>query len=100
MTAAFSVRIDPELLNDAKKAAAKAGVSFTAYVSGALRLRMNATPSLLDQPMRDLTLVRPTSDVPRATRRVVRQGSLPGGDVCAHPFRDSQNRCRVCGQKR
>lgn len=36
----------------------------------------------------------------RATRTVTRQGTLPGGDTCAHPFRDEQNRCRVCGQQR
>jgi hypothetical protein len=31
------------------------------------------------------------------SRTVIRQGALPGGDVCAHPFRDDDGKCRVCG---
>jgi hypothetical protein len=33
-------------------------------------------------------------------RTMTRQGTLPGGDACAHPFRDKQNRCRKCGSQR
>lgn len=31
------------------------------------------------------------------SRPVIRQGTLPGGDVCAHPFRDDDGKCRICG---
>lgn len=34
---------------------------------------------------------------PRTIRTVTRQGTLPGGAVCAHPFRDDDGKCRVCG---
>jgi hypothetical protein len=38
----------------------------------------------------------------RATQRrtIVRQGTLPGGAMCAHPFRDATNKCRTCGVQR
>ena len=70
MTAAFSVRIDPDLLDESKTAAVTAGESFTAYVSGALRLRNSGGASLLDQPM----VPRETLKLPQADVEAVARG--------------------------
>ena len=40
----------------------------------------------------------PVTGPARATRPMTRQGTLPDGSVCAHPFRDDRDVCRICGQ--
>jgi hypothetical protein len=92
MTTAFSVRLADELLAESKAKALEAGESFTAYVAGALRARNSGAASILTQPM-----------VPRETPQVEAHPSSwtrPTPETCAHPFRDNQNRCRVCGEQR
>jgi hypothetical protein len=42
----------------------------------------------------------PPAAPPRRARMMTRQGTLPGGDLCAHPFRDSRNICKLCGHQR
>lgn len=71
MTKAYSMRLPVDVLASAKDAAAAAGESLTAYVMGALILRM--TEPVL---------------APRGT------------DECAHPFRNEFGVCKVCGEER
>lgn len=90
MTKAFSIRIPAELLTRAKTRAAEGGTSLTAFVTGAIEARLEAPP-LTAVPMAPVLAPRETLD--KTWRR-----PLPG--ECAHPFRDKENRCRVCGEQR
>ena len=51
--------------------------------------RAPASPGRFDAPLPET----------RVTRTVTRQGTLPGGAMCAHPFRDD-GVCRHCGHQR
>lgn len=81
MSRAVGYRLPEDLVWAIKDAAAEAGVSATEYVRTAIVARLEA-PTILDVPM---------PAVPRDTPEV---------EVCAHPFRDNTNTCRVCGQQR
>jgi hypothetical protein len=52
-----------------------------------------ASPGRFDAPL-------PRARPPRQTSTMTRQGTLPDGSVCAHPFRDERSICRVCGHQR
>lgn len=73
MSVAFSVRVEPELLAESKRKAIEAGESFTAYVCGALRARNAGKVSIADESMQP---------------------------ACKHPWRDTRDVCRVCGDQR
>ncbi len=107
MTRAFSIRLSDDLLARAKQRAHDTGTSFTAFVAGAIEARLEAPP-LTQIPMKPLP---PTSDVSRGAEIGVFEGvrfkavpqhplDKPPATECAHPFRDNQNRCRVCGHVR
>lgn len=120
MTRAVAYRLPDDMVTRIKDASAQAGLSATAYVREAIEARLGA-PTILDQPMEPL---QPTGDVPRDTPQpvletcaldlepVVDSGMTVSvtaqmlketewqRDTCAHPFRDEQNICRVCGEQR
>jgi hypothetical protein len=86
---AIALRLPEELVTESKRRAAEAGTTFTSWARAALEAKLKA-PSLLDQPMKPL---QPTGGVPHGTIR----GAPERADQCAHPFRDDQGRCRICG---
>lgn len=77
MTQAISIRFPPELVRRAKDRAHESGMTFTAFVSGAIEARLAA--SIIDSPMKPVLAPRET---------------------CAHPFRDEFGACKVCGEQR
>jgi hypothetical protein len=120
MAKAFSVRIDDELLASAKAAAALAGESFSAYVSGALRLRMNGARSIIEAPMsedavsrgthgleplrggtvRDKPKANPVSPMPPEVKAAARPRYQVDPAECRHAFRDRSQKCYACGDQR
>ena len=81
MSRAVSYRLPEDLVIAVKDAAAQTGMSSTEYVRRSIEARLNA-PALIEIPM-----------VPRDTAEVQ-------AELCAHPFRDEHNVCRICGEQR
>jgi hypothetical protein len=112
MTRAVAYRLPDDMVIRIKDASAQAGLSATAYVREAIEARLGAPP-LTESPMvaddegfttappgamaqalrQSAQRLAPTGDVPRDTPQ-------PVLETCAHPFRDEQNICRVCGEQR
>jgi hypothetical protein len=109
MSGAYSIRADDTFLARLRLAAKADGVTLTDYVNSAVEAKMGQG-SLLDQPMvphgteplrggpvaqEGLPPVSATSPMPESVKAAV---TTP--DICAHPFRDNHNICRVCGHQR
>lgn len=103
---AVMVRLSESELSALDAMALKGGISRATCATSILRQRLGAGPNenlaarngrLQDEAM---TPLQPTKDVPRETLTTQRKIIRPETDECAHPFRDNQNRCRVCGHQR
>lgn len=102
---AVMIRLNDEEIAALDKAAASQGITRATCVTAMVRLAL-ASP-LTKAPMS-------AENEPGVGPVTVREGSTgntepaverstyerPTQDQCAHPFRDNQNRCRVCGQAR
>ena len=100
MTKSVAIRLDEDLVSSAKEASRAAGESFTAYVAGALRLRLNGTVSILTSAM------EPRAELPLEPPAVPRP-PLVLAAVCSHsatkttgPFSAPVRTCLRCGEVR